>query len=402
MMSSKLIARKYSLVAIMVVGMVVACSTVAGSMPAFEAKVSQDQALQRLGEAFITAGKADGLSIAVIENGDISFLNFGTVSRTTVQRPTETTVYEIGSITKVFTSLLLAHAVTDGRVNLQDDIRRYLHGEYPNLEFEGSPVRLVHLAEMTSGLPDNIPDLAPFIEEGGMDRTPFLISDRWTTYSNADLLIDLRTAELLDRPGAASRHSNVAATLLGIILETVYDEPYENLVSRYIEAPYGIGLGTGEDRALDLAPGYNSSHLAMPALGGRYILSAGGLRYSSADMARFVLAQLGAADDAVRLSQQATGGEDHAAVGFNWRISTSADSGRVLRTSGGTFGASSYVEIRPDLDYGIVLLTNRSGAEGALHELAEQAFQRTGVERGGTERPAMPVDDRAVGEESSH
>lgn len=144
------------------------------------------------------------------------------------------------------------------------------------------------------------------------------------------------------------------------------------------------------------------SDLAMLALGVRYTRSAGGLRYSSADMARFVLAQLGAADDAVRLSQQATGGGDHALAGFNWRISTSADGGRVLRTSGGTFGASSYVEIRPDVDYGIVLLTNRSGAEGALHELAEQAFQQTGVERGGKERPPVPVDDRAVGEELSH
>lgn len=369
---------------------VAACAPGPRAEPHVAAAANTDAALAQTGEAFIRTGQADGLSVAIIEHGAVRFLNFGRVSRDSDQRPSQDTVYEIGSITKVFGSLLLAHAVTEGRVDLQDDIRRYLPGNYPNLERDGAPVRLAHLAATTSALPDNIPDLAPLIAAEGADRAPFRIAEQWATYSNVDLLRDLGSATLLDRPGAASRHSNVAASVLGIILERVYGEPFDRLVTRYIEQPFGIGAGTGKARASDFAVGYNGNLVAMPALDSRYILSAGGLRYSSADMARFVEAQLRADHPAIRLSQSSAGGDTNPALGFNWRIAASPDGTRVLRASGGTFGGSSYVEIRPELGYGIVLLANRSGAESALYQLAGQFRDQSATERNG-QRMTLPI-----------
>jgi CubicO group peptidase (beta-lactamase class C family) len=55
--------------------------------------------------------------------------------------PTQNTKYEIGSVTKVFTGILLANAVKEGKINLQDDIRKYLKDSYPNLESENQSVR---------------------------------------------------------------------------------------------------------------------------------------------------------------------------------------------------------------------------------------------------------------------
>lgn len=379
-MSSKIFSRLHRLASAIVVGLTAACATPADTKPSTSAAAIQHQAIERLGRELVSTDRADGLSVAIIENGNVRFFNFGTASRTTVRPPTENTVYEIGSITKVFSSLLLAHAVAEGRVQLQDDIRKYLPGAYPRLEFNGSPVRLVHLAEMTSALPDNIPDLAPFIQQGGMDRAPFLIAERWKTYSNAELLAALRDVVPIDQPGNTRRHSNVAATLLGIILETVYNEPYEALIARYVEKPFGMGPGTSDARLPQLASGYNSRHSPMPAIDARYILTAGGLRYSSADMARFVLAQTRATDAAIRLSQQPTTGNGMDAAGFNWWISTDAQGRRILRTSGGTFGFSSYVEVRPDWQYGIVALANRAGAETALREFAGQVFKNTAAD----------------------
>lgn len=378
---------------LLVAGIAVALSACAPGPqpePLAAAAPGTDAALAQPGEDFIRTGQADGLSVAIIEHGAVRFLDFGRVSRASDQRPSQDTVYEIGSITKVFGSLLLAHAVTEGRVDLQDDIRRYLPADYPNLEREGTPVRLAHLAATTSALPDNIPDLAPLIGAEGADRAPFRIAERWATYSNADLLRDLGSATLLDRPGAASRHSNVAASLLAIILERVYGEPFDRLVTRYIEQPFGMGPGSGAARAGDVATGYNGNLVAMPALDSRYILPAGGLRYSSADMARFVQAQLRADHAAIRLSQQPLGGADQPALGFNWRIAASPDGTRVLRASGGTFGGSSYVEIRPELGYGIVLLANRSGAESALYQLAAQFWDTSRTERNG-QRMTLPI-----------
>lgn len=180
---------------------------------------------------------------------------------------------------------------------------------------------------------------------------------------------------LLDEPGTNPRHSNVAASLLGVILEKVYGEPFADLIARYIEKPFGMQPGVGSDRERELATGYNDRNIAMPALDARYILTAGGLRYSSADMARFLRAQLAGDQSAIQLSQQPTAGPGHVAVGFNWWISTEADGRRTLRASGGTFGSSSYVEFRPELNYGIVVLANRAGAETTLYEFARQVFQ---------------------------
>lgn len=67
------------------------------------------------------------------------------------------TIYEIGSISKTFGSLLLAKAVVEKRANLNDDIRQYLDGTYPNLTYGHEPIRLVHLTNWTAELPDNLP-----------------------------------------------------------------------------------------------------------------------------------------------------------------------------------------------------------------------------------------------------
>src|SRR5579862_2492465 len=86
----------------------------------------QDSIFSRLGERYIADGHSDGLSIAVVRDGRAHFYNFGVTSRDHGRRPTARTVYEIGSISKAFTSLLLAHAVSEGKVRLNDDIRAYL------------------------------------------------------------------------------------------------------------------------------------------------------------------------------------------------------------------------------------------------------------------------------------
>lgn len=339
-------------------------------------RLVMDRAFQRLGAAFIEAGKADGMSIAVVQNGTTRFYNFGSVSRRELQRPSEHTVYEIGSISKVFTSLLLAHAVVDGKVTLQDDIRTYLPAAYPNLVFEGTPVRLVHLANTTSALPDNLPNPFPAIEKAGPDKVPFLAVPLLAGYTDKQILTELQTASLVDRPGAAPRHSNLAANLLAIILANVYGAPYEDLLARYVERPFGMASGTGRARASAFAVGYNKRQIEMPPFDARSTRPAGGLRYSAADMARFIRAELAAADPALRLSQQPAWGDvDSSAVGFNWVIDKTIDSKRRLRTSGGTFGFSSYIELYPELGYGVILLANRPGeTQNQLRELADAAL----------------------------
>ncbi|HJR73499.1 MAG TPA: serine hydrolase [Luteimonas sp.] len=339
-------------------------------------QTAMDRTFERLGAEFIKNGRTDGMSIAVVKDGKAHFYNFGSVTREATQAPTERSIYEIGSISKVFTSLLLAHAVSEGKIGLQDDIRRYLPGDYPNLAYEGTPVRIVDLANTTSALPDNLPN--PFPQgKFDPDKAPFAALEAMKGFRPDQVYEELKTAKLSAKPGTTPAHSNLAADLLGRILEKVYGEPYEALIARYIEKPFGMASGTGRSRAGNEVHGYNKRQVAMPRLYDRSFLAAGGLRYSTADMAKFMAAELAAADPAIRLSQQPAWGDvDEVASGLNWTLNKTVDGKLRLRMSGSTFGCSSYIELYPDLNYAIVLLANRPGeTQNEMQELATRAME---------------------------
>ncbi|TYZ05911.1 serine hydrolase [Hymenobacter lutimineralis] len=85
-----------------------------------------DLVVQREGRPFSKEPTAVGLSIGIIKDKHTYFYNFGTTRKGTSQAPTPHTIYEIGSVSKTFTSLLLAQAVLEKRVSLEDDIRKYM------------------------------------------------------------------------------------------------------------------------------------------------------------------------------------------------------------------------------------------------------------------------------------
>src|SRR5205809_6619594 len=118
------------------------------------------------------------------------------------------------------------------------------------------------------------------------------------------LLADLRTASLVDTPGAAPRHSNVASQLVGIVLERLYGRPYAGLLAQYVERPLGMASGVVAPPPALVAQGYDPKGSATPALTIPTIRAAGGLRYSAADMARYLAAQLAARDPAIALTHQ--------------------------------------------------------------------------------------------------
>ena len=106
----------------------------------FSKAQSIDSIVKHAASNFIASGSRVGFSIGVIKNSSTYKYNFGVVQKVKSKTPTEQTIYEIGSVTKTFTSLLLAEAVTENKVKLSDDIRKYLPGDYPNLQFHDKPI----------------------------------------------------------------------------------------------------------------------------------------------------------------------------------------------------------------------------------------------------------------------
>lgn len=325
---------------------------------------------------YVKDGKVDALSIAIVRCGKPLFIAEGIADRRSATKVTPDTVFQIGSISKTFTALLLAHAVAEGRVKLDDDVRVYLPEQYGNLQWtDDTPITLRQLADTTSGLPDYLPDPAPLMKVPA-ERQTAVASQMLANYSNDDFLRDLHDIKLVAKPGTESRHSNVAAQMLGLIIGRVYGTPFAEVLSEKIEVPLAMRAGTVPTPAGLSATGYDDKGVAPP-FRGESILPAGGLEYSARDMASYLKLQTSAASDPVRINQQISfsepGNSGHA---FAWVVSRPQPDLLKYRTSGGTFGASSYIEFYPSLGYGIALMANRASAniQDELQEIAERSF----------------------------
>jgi CubicO group peptidase (beta-lactamase class C family) len=327
---------------------------------------------------FVSEDRSDGLAISAVRCGQEFLILRGIANRDDRRQVAADTVFEIGSVSKTLTSLLLAKAVTEGRLRLDDDVRRWLPGRFGQLQWQdGTPVTLGQLADTTSGLPDYLPDPAPILRLPA-DQQAEAASRLLQGYGNDAFLQDLQQVRLRHRPGTQGAHSNVAAQLLGLVVARTYGKPFAQVLQDKIEEPAGMSGGTALAPQARSATGYDDRHRPMPPFRGESLMPAGGLRYSAQDMARYLRLLLALDDRAVQLSQQPrfTEAADRQ-IAFTWVVSTPRPGLRRYRLSGGTFGSSSYVEFYPALGYGVALMANRAAArtQDELQEVAERTFE---------------------------
>ena len=326
-----------------------------------------DASIQELARRWLVFNDGVGLSIGIYNNGQRQFYNFGTTQLDGNKVPTENTVYEIGDIAKTMTGQLLARAIVEGRAALTDEARKYLDDPYPNLEFGGEPVRLVHLANMTSQLADNIPDLSQIrmVPGESLIRTRMRVLEK---YTRAEFLRQLHVVKPQHAPGAEPAYSNVASMLLGVLLEKMYGELFETILAHEIEKPLKMGNGAAPPTKL-LAQGYSKENEEMPPFAAPMQYASGSLRYSTQDLLRYASWQLVERDASVKLAHQPTwqSQNQRQGVAFYWIIGESPQ-GRRLRYSGGTSGFASMCDLYPDAGIAIVLLSNKA-ADGAQESL---------------------------------
>jgi D-alanyl-D-alanine-carboxypeptidase/D-alanyl-D-alanine-endopeptidase len=171
------------------------------------------------------------LTIGVIQQEHHYIKGLGQVSDGSRSLPNNQTIYEIDSVTKVFTGTVFATLVHEGTVALDDPIQLYLPEEVVSqLPTSIQSITLRQLATHTSGLP-RLPD--SFLTNIKDSTNPYL------GYTAPEMYAALVDLTLLSEPGQCYEYSNFGMGLLGHLLSLKTSQPYEDLVKEIICQPLG-------------------------------------------------------------------------------------------------------------------------------------------------------------------
>lgn len=323
--------------------------------------------------AFLKASKANSVSIGIVKDGKTYTRHYGELDKGKKNRPNNTTLYEIASITKLFTGLLMAQAVLDGKVSLNDDIRKYISGSYPNLEFKGTPVTIKDLVSLKSGFGSDLPDLTE-IFKGNFDHVPFRIKALEESYSREQFMKEMKLIRLDTFPGKVYRYNNGSVQLAAHMLENIYGKSYEALLKEYIFDPLHLhNTKLFLDPKDSLARGYNENNLLMPSLPNSLWNASGSLKSTLDDLLKFMQFELDSSNAVVKESQRDLLNNKTSWNGYFWDEVTTGPDGRNARKHGGAFAFQNMFWIFPDKHLGISVITNISAmpTAGQLHEVVK-------------------------------
>lgn len=337
-------------------------------------------------QPFVDAEIVDGVVVGLYEQGKTEIYGFG--KGPGGAPPTGKTLYEIGSVTKVFTSLLLADSVQRREVTLDTAVAELLPPGVVVPSKDKAPITLKHLALHASGLPRLPPSLM-------QDVRP----DPYAGYGEDQLYKDLIATELQDPPGSRILYSNYGAGLLGFALGKKLGGGYEAIVKDRVLAPLGLasttfGFPAGSEARR--AQGTNDDLKPVPPWTFEDALAGAGALVSDArDQLALIDAELdGAAGGKapLRAAMRFTQEEQLESQGANSGLGWSIDSAGRYWHNGGTGGFHAFVSFDTKTKRGIVVLASTSTM--LVDALAERLY---GVLDGNVKIPqAFPAVDALV------
>jgi CubicO group peptidase (beta-lactamase class C family) len=312
-----------------------------------------------------------GLSAAVYYKGHNHYYNYGETANGNHKLPNLHTLYEIGSITKTFTATLLAKAVTDGLVTLNTPITQFLPDSVLNPALK--LMTLKQLSNHTSGLP-RMPT--------NIDATVTDLAQPYENYDEAHLFSFLKNFKSARGAGISYEYSNLAAGLLGVILEKIYHKPYEELVKQYITQPLLLNETTITLSPTDLkhlAQGYDLSNNPAPVWKQNSTKAAGAIKSSAFDMLQYGKKQFQLLNNplakALQLTHQTTFDDGTNKVGLGWHYLYD-DKDPVLQHTGGTGGYRTAICINLKRDMVLVVLTNNATTGDSLGLQLMEALEK--------------------------
>ncbi len=270
--------------------------------------------------------------IGVFADGQSEFYAKGYQNQDLKQVATSKTVYEIGSITKTFTSLLLAKLIDEKKLQLKDPVQKFWPDDFKLVDNQNQAITLLQLATHTSGLPPLPGNLDPYS------------SDPYANYDRHRLVAGVNQAKVKNA-GVNYDYSNFAAGLLGETMSHIENTSYNDLITSKILKPLHLNqtymLLDQVPESL-LAQGYSGNQPVAP-WNFKALAGAGSIRSSIEDLLAYGIAYLDQSNHelktAMQLATTAHYQEEQLKVGLGWHI----DPEGYIWHNGGTGGFRSMI-----------------------------------------------------------
>jgi serine-type D-Ala-D-Ala carboxypeptidase/endopeptidase len=300
-----------------------------------------------------------GMVIGIVDERGNKIFSAGSMDNGTDQEPNGETVFEIGSITKTFTTLLLQDMVERKDMALDDPAAKFVPQSVKIPAYNGKEITLLDLATQTSGLPMNPNNLS----HG---------ENNYSDYTAEQMYEFLSSCTLNHDPGTKFEYSNTGMGLLGHVISLKAGKDYETLVVERICRPLdmqGTRITLTPELKARLATGHDKSEKQVVNWGFQVMAGAGAIRSTANDMLKYVAANLGLTQSNLTPLIENTHVIRHRdSIDFGNTAMPWVDQGvynppgmELLGHAGGTGGYSAFIGFDKKNRRGVVVLANQQG-----------------------------------------
>ena len=298
-----------------------------------------------------------GIAAGFINTNGKEVICAGQTALGNAKQPDGNTLYEIGSISKVFTAIILADMVIKKQLSLNDPISKYLPATVKTPQRNGAAITLLDLATHRSGLPRMPDNFNP--KDPNNPYIDYTVQQLYDFISNYTLTRDI---------GEKYEYSNLAVGLLGHILCLVNKSDYETLLKQRITSVLTMPstvVSLNETLKKRMAVGHNENLMPVSNWDLNILAGAGGIRSSVNDMLTFAAANAGILktplDSAIKMTQIFRNKSETPEfdMGLGWHIFT-YEGQKYLNHNGGTGGFRTFIGVDRVKQIGVVVLANAS------------------------------------------
>ena len=304
------------------------------------------------------------ISIAIIKDGKVNYYGINNKNDTISTVNNQKSVFEIGSISKVFTSTILANFVIDEKINLNDNINGYLKTSFNN----NTEISFINLANHTSGL-------SPL--PSNLDLTKVNPENPYKEYKEKELEEYLtKHLELLNKE--KYQYSNLGAGLLGYTLSKIENTTYENLLQNKIFSKFNMYNSTSDINKIkgNLVKGLDNEGNDVPNWELSVLAGAGAIFSTVEDLSQFAISQFDNSNKELKLTRKKTFEvNENLDIGLGWHILKSQSKNFWYWHNGGTGGYSSSMVIDENTKNGIIILSNVSAFNPNMGNIDKLCFE---------------------------